>query len=323
MPAIAVLAGQLLGTAFASGLNLYATIAILGLSSRLHLIHQLPVELRGLENGLVIGSAILLFLIEFVVEKIRYAGAVWDAVHTIVRPFAAALLAVVALETMPWQVKLAGAVASAAVAFGAHSSQAGLRVMIANSRFTGRWAITLTTLVIDAMAVGLAATTLLHPEFALWLVAAALALSILVGPRLWRAAGFGAESVVRRVRRFFGRQGWRSREALPRMIRSVVPAPDLGCSPPRGARAAAVGVPGAGAYRTGWLVVDGTTSAFVYRSFISARRIELPAFGDTRIDHGPLSDSLHFNTGKRPFTLLLLKDGPSAEQALAELIANP
>src|SRR4051812_10683937 len=92
IPAIAILAGQLLGTAFASGLNLYATVALLGMASRFHWIHQLPTGLRGLENGLVIGSALLLFVIEFVVEKVQYAGAVWDAIHTIVRPFAAALL---------------------------------------------------------------------------------------------------------------------------------------------------------------------------------------------------------------------------------------
>ena len=321
-PAIAILAGQLLGTAFASGLNLYATVAIIGLASRLGWITQLPPGLRGLENGLVIGSALFLFTVEFVVEKVQYFGAVWDAVHTIVRPFAAALLAIVALEDMPWEVKLAAAAASATVAFAAHSSQAGLRVMIANSRFTGPALITLTTLLIDALAVALAAGTLLYPATALAVVGAALLVSVVVGPRLWRAAGFGAESVIRRVRRFFGRQGWRSRDRLPRRIRAVVPAPDLGRSPARGARAAAVGVPGAGAYRTGWLVVGDDGNAFVFRSFISARRIELPRFVESRIEPGPLCDSLHFKAEKKSFTLLLLKDGPSADQALAELLAH-
>jgi hypothetical protein len=232
------------------------------------------------------------------------------------------MLAVLALETMPWEIKLAGGVASAAVAFAAHGSQAGLRVMIANSRFTGPLVITLTTLVIDALAIALAIGTLLYPEAALAVVAGALALSMLIGPRLWRAAGFGAESVVRRVSHFFGRRGWLARERLPRSIRKVVPAPDLGGAPPRGARAAAVGVPGAGAYRTGWLVVGGSGNAFVFRSFIAARRIELPRFDESRLEPGPLCDSLHFKSEKRSFTLFLLKDGPPADQALAELRAH-
>jgi hypothetical protein len=322
MPAFAVIAGQLLGTAFACGLNLYATIALMGLGTRLGWITTLPPGLRGLQNGLVIGSAITLFLIEFIVEKVKYAGAVWDAVHTIVRPLGAALLAVVALETMPWEVKLAGAVASATTAFAAHGVQAGLRVMIANSRFAdraGRAAIMLTTLFIDGLAVALVWTTLRRPETALGIVAGALVLSMLIGPRLWRAAGFGAESVVRRVRRFFGRQGWRTRDRLPRRIRAVVPPADLGRSPARGARAAAVGLRGAGTYRTGWLVVSDYGNAFVFRSFISARRIDLPPFTDGRVEVGPLCDTLHCSSDKRTYTLLLLKDGPSADQAMMAL----
>jgi hypothetical protein len=321
--AFAVVAGQLLGTAFAAGLNLYATIAILGLASRLHWMPALPPALRGLESTLVIATALILFIVEFVIEKVRYAGAVWDAVHTIVRPLAAAMLAIVALEGVAWDIEVAAAIASAIVAFAAHGAQAGLRVMIANSRFNGRWAITLTTIVIDALAIALAAATLIRPTAALAIVGGAIALSLLIGPRLWRAAVFGAESVARRVHRFFGGQGWQAREGLPRSIRRVVPPPDLGCSPARAARAAAVGVPGAGAYRTGWLVVADGGNAFVFRSFLlRPRRVDLPRFNDSRVESGPLSDSLHFQTDKKSFTLLLLKDGPSADQALAELIAH-
>ena len=322
MTPFAVLAGKLLGTSYAAGLNLYATVALLGLASRLHWMPQLPAGLRGLENGVVIGTAVVLFIVEFIVEKVKYAGAVWDAVHTIVRPFAAAMLALLALETMPWEIRLAAVVLCALVAFAAHSSQAGLRVILANSRFAGGFSITVVTLIIDAIAIAIAVATLIYPTVALAGVCMALGLSLLVGPRLWRAAGFGAESVIRRVRRFFGKQGWRPRERLPRSVRAVVPEADLGTSPTRCARAAAVGVPGAGGYRIGWLVVGGSGNAFVFKSFISARRIELPALGDAAIEPGPLSDAIQFGDGAGHFTLLLLKDGPPADQALAELRAH-
>ena len=81
------------------------------------------------------------------------------------------------------------------------------------------------------------------------------------------------------------------------------------------------GDPGAGAYRTGWLIVSDGGSAFVFRTFISARRIELPRRAAGEIRPGPLADSLRMIAEKRAYTLFLFKDGPPAEQALAELEA--
>ena len=87
-----VLAGQLLGTAFACGLNLYATVALLGIAARVGLT-SLPPGMTGLSNGVVIGSAAALYIIEFVIDRTPVADHVWEAVHTIIRPAAAALLA--------------------------------------------------------------------------------------------------------------------------------------------------------------------------------------------------------------------------------------
>jgi hypothetical protein len=75
MSSFAVLLGQLLAIAFACGLNLYATVALLGLASRLGWMSGLPPGLRGLENGFVIGSAALLYLFEFVIDKVPYVDS--------------------------------------------------------------------------------------------------------------------------------------------------------------------------------------------------------------------------------------------------------
>jgi hypothetical protein len=85
-----VLIGQLLGTAFACGLNLYATIAVLGISARLDLLAELPPGMRGLENGVVIGIAAAFYLVEFVADRIPGVDHAWEAVHTLIRPAAAA-----------------------------------------------------------------------------------------------------------------------------------------------------------------------------------------------------------------------------------------
>src|SRR5215207_2273387 len=83
--------GFALGTSFASGLNLYATVAAAGLFQRLGIVH-LPEPLQVLAHPVVFVLAVALFAIEFIADKIPYVDSIWDAVHTFIRPPAAALL---------------------------------------------------------------------------------------------------------------------------------------------------------------------------------------------------------------------------------------
>jgi hypothetical protein len=98
--------GFALGTSFASGLNLYATVAAAGLFERFGIVH-LPEPLHVLAHPMVLGLAMALFVIEFVADKIPYVDSVWDAVHTFIRPPAAAFLSYSAFASV------AGAVRSA------------------------------------------------------------------------------------------------------------------------------------------------------------------------------------------------------------------
>src|SRR3989454_7951864 len=84
--------GLALGAGFSSGLNLYATVATLGLLQRFGVLH-LPPSLQALSHPWVLGIAIALYLAEFCADKIPYLDTVWDAIHTFIRPPAAALLA--------------------------------------------------------------------------------------------------------------------------------------------------------------------------------------------------------------------------------------
>src|SRR5215469_10219445 len=81
-----------LGAGFSSGLNLYATVATLGLLQRFGIVH-LPASLQALAHPWVIGIAAALYLIEFFADKFPYFDTIWDFVHTFIRPPAAALLA--------------------------------------------------------------------------------------------------------------------------------------------------------------------------------------------------------------------------------------
>jgi hypothetical protein len=325
-----VLAGQLLGMAFACGLNLYATVAVLGITSRIGLT-TLPPGMSGLEHGIVIGSAATLYIIEVIIDRVPVADHVWEAVHTLIRPAAAALLTVLALHDQPLYLQMSGATAAGALALAAHGGKAGLRLIVstraseARRRSIARIALSLLE---DAAAVGLAVSALLYPDIAIGVGAASAALLLLAGPRLWRAALLGLRAVVARTRGFFGSRGWRSRDQLPRAMRRSVPAEPLGRSPARVASAAVTGLPRVGAYRNGWLVFTCEGPRFIYRSLFRTRVATLPGVTAVRLRTGLVTDALDVDTvpnGRSTpatFTLFLLKDGPGPHVTASELAAH-
>ena len=85
--------GRTLGFSFAAGINLYATVAILGLASRYAWV-DLPPEYQAFNNPWIIGIALVLYALEFVADKIPWLDSLWDAVHTVIRPLGGAFIAV-------------------------------------------------------------------------------------------------------------------------------------------------------------------------------------------------------------------------------------
>src|SRR3954466_14599181 len=88
--------GRTMGFSFAAGVNLYATVAILGLASRYGWVH-LPPQFQAFDNNWIIGTALALYAIEFIADKIPWVDSVWDAVHTVIRPVGGAAIAVATL----------------------------------------------------------------------------------------------------------------------------------------------------------------------------------------------------------------------------------
>jgi hypothetical protein len=118
--------GLVLGAGFSSGLNLYATIATLGLLERFHVIH-LPASLEVLASPWVIGIALALYLIEFFADKIPYFDTTWDAIHTLIRPPAAAILAYASAGAAPPEWRWGAALLAGGVAFTSHGTKASAR----------------------------------------------------------------------------------------------------------------------------------------------------------------------------------------------------
>lgn len=313
-----ILLGQLLGTSFAAGLSLYATVAALGLAARFGLIPPLPPELAGLSHVLVIATAGLLFLIEFLVDKIRYADSLWDTLHTFIRPPAAALLGAALLGELPLEARILGAVLAGAAAFVAHGTKAGLRLAIHASSL--RRAGPAVSLAEDIAACGLVILAMHSPTAALALSAGWLVLAALFGPRLWRAFVFGLRALLAHGRGFLSPGRWRERHELPRSMRTLLPPPDLGAAPARATRAAISGLNGLGAYRNGWLVITPQGPVFLYRTLLGPRCVTLPRGAGAKVRHGFLADIVQLELqGRRRCTLYLLKDGPPVELAIADL----
>ena len=84
--------GRTMGFSFAAGINLYATVAILGLASRYNWV-ALPPQYQAFDNDFIIATALGLYVVEFVADKIPYVDTIWDSVHTLIRPVGGALVA--------------------------------------------------------------------------------------------------------------------------------------------------------------------------------------------------------------------------------------
>jgi len=116
-----------LGTAWTSGINLYATVTILGLLQKFGAT-KLPGGLDVLDNWWIIGVAGGLYLVEFVADKVPYVDSVWDVIHTFIRVPAGAVVAYAATNEMDSSVAVTATLLGGGLAFSSHGVKSALRV---------------------------------------------------------------------------------------------------------------------------------------------------------------------------------------------------
>ena len=121
-----------MGASWASGINLYATIFILGFSA-LNGAFVLPPELHILSNPMVIGAAGFMYCVEFFADKVPGVDTGWDAIHTFIRIPAGALLAAGAMGDMGSAAQVSAAILGGGLATMTHATKAGSRVLINTS----------------------------------------------------------------------------------------------------------------------------------------------------------------------------------------------
>ena len=177
-----------LGLSFASGVNLYATILVVGLAQRYGFVDNLPGALQAFSNPWVLGVAGTLYAVEFLVDKFPFVATVWDAIHTLIRPLGGALIALAAAHEMSPLGQAAAMLVGGSVAFGTHSTKAGFR-MLAN---TAPEPVTHSAISVaeDIGVFGLAMLALAYPWIALGVMIAAIAVFAYLAPTVWRTLRF-------------------------------------------------------------------------------------------------------------------------------------
>ena len=183
--------GRTLGFSFAAGINLYATVAILGLASRYGWV-ALPPQYQAFDNNWIIGTAITLYVIEFFADKVPWIDSAWDAVHTVVRPIGGALIAITTLgHASPATETLIGLIGGT-LAAGTHFGKASTRLVAnASPEPFSNWIL---SVVEDAFVVGLGFLALKYPVAAGGVVIVGVIVLILCARLIYRA-------IARRLRR--------------------------------------------------------------------------------------------------------------------------
>ena len=178
--------GRTLGFSAAAGINLYATVAILGLASRYGWV-TLPPQFKVFDNDVIIIVALVMYVVEFLADKIPWVDSVWDLIHTVIRPVGGALIAVAALGQASPTVEGLVALLGGTVAAGTHLTKAGTRVMVnASPEPFSNWALSLLE---DVFVVGLGLLTLKYPLLALGVAVVLLVVIIIFARVLLRAVG--------------------------------------------------------------------------------------------------------------------------------------
>ena len=186
-----------MGASWASGINLYAVMLVLGLGGATDNI-SLPAELSVLENPLVIGAAAVMYVVQFFIDKIPGLDSAWDTLHTFVRIPAGAMLAAGTVGDVSPAMEIAAGILGGGVAATSHATKTGTRLMLNTSpEPVTNWSASISE---DLLVLGGLWTALNHPILFLILFVIFIGLAIWLLPKLWKFI----RGVLLRIGKFFG-----------------------------------------------------------------------------------------------------------------------
>jgi len=186
-----------MGAAWASGINLYAAILMLGLMGATGNV-DLPPGLEILTDPMVLMAAGVMYAVEFFADKIPGVDSGWDALHTFIRIPAGAMLAAGAVGDVTPALDLAAGIMGGGLAAATHATKAGSRALINTSPEPfSNWTASVLE---DVAVIGGLWTALNHPTLFVVLMIVFILMMIWLLPKMWR----GIKAVFRKIRSFFG-----------------------------------------------------------------------------------------------------------------------
>lgn len=197
METISIIAAAL-GVAWASGINLYAAILMLGLMGVTGSI-ELPPELDILQNPGVLIAAGIMYCVEFFADKIPGVDTGWDAIHSFIRIPAGAMLAAASLAQISPEAELIGLILGGSLAATTHFTKAGSRVLINTSpEPVTNWTASIGE---DLMVIAGLWTALHHPVLFIVLLVIFVAIVVWLTPKVWR----GVKRVFSKISGWFSK----------------------------------------------------------------------------------------------------------------------
>jgi len=204
--------GTLLGLSFISGVNLYATVAVVGICVKFQLVQGLPPEFQPLARDPVILVALFLYSLEFLADKVPGLDTLWDSVHTLIRPFGGAMLALMQVGDASPALQVVVFMLGASLASLSHLTKAGTRLIVNTSPEPFSNAVV--SIGEDVGAVGLSYLSLSHPRFSFFITVGLVLLIVLLLPVLFRAVKMMVLALADRLKSLAG-PGGPLRPSLP------------------------------------------------------------------------------------------------------------
>lgn len=185
-----------MGVAWASGINLYAAVLVLGLLGMTGHI-DLPEALQVLQSPVIISAAGFMYCVEFFADKIQGVGSAWDTLHTFIRIPAGAVLAASAVGDVDPEMAVAAALVGGGITAGTHLLKTSTRLLVNTSPEPfSNVGLSLTE---DVVVAGGIWTALFYPSLFLVLLTFFIVLMIWLLPILWR----GLRNVIESLKSLF------------------------------------------------------------------------------------------------------------------------
>jgi hypothetical protein len=309
----------LLPLSFTAGINLYATVLVVGLSINLGWVSNPPGGLEALGSPVVIILAGVLYIVEFVADKVQFVDNAWDVVHTFIRPIGAALMGIAALSKTDPVVIIVGALLAGGISLFAHGGKATARVAMNAASPLENISNIGVSLAEDAGVAVLAFLALKVPYLAATLAIVLIIVMLIVLPPLLRWSFFTFQALGNWLASLWNRATRKEIQPDPLPAKHLAllhdHAPDLA------AQCKAQNVRGADGC-TGYLAAWGDRLVFTYDKWWASHtwHIERSQVKNAKLYHRPLTDILEIiyddkGSKLRIARFVFLKDrAPLAEQ---------